>query len=851
MRYYLHVVQVDDNVTRHLSRELSSTSWDILVLHYLGLDHIGHVYGPRSPLACPKLREMDAIIQKIDNSLQAEVHSTLNLSTQVDASVLPNLLVVCSDHGMSNAGSHGGSSDEEMLTPLIFFSSAFPVATADLSPHAEQTDIAVTLSFTLGLPVPRNSLGHLLLPVMAHLPLRDKLRFLHINGWQLTVLLAPSGSHSLNRGHALFKATEMEHGAWIDLVHAGNVSSKDLSILGSRLMKRYQEALQFMSQSLGESLAQYDIYSMVLGIILEFQVLLILLLHHHFQFTVLPPTVALSVAFGVGLLFLHTVFCTHPTPPALCHTHALIIVLIFTTLACLNGVLAALLWKFLQRHRQGLSNTMTDKQQWLLVGGMNNIRTFLQLGCVGHAMSQAASSFVEEEHMIWYFLLSSLWLMIGYDVWQLNETCRWRDEHYTHKQMWWPKMVGLLIVMVFCRLLRGWNQTGVNWADQADISDWLNSPGNESALTAVSAVSLIGLFWLVGGPTFSFFGRFLLAFGLVGVWAYRCASGTLTQPAMLSSILSSEGVREARLAYICVFLLLAMPGIHSLLGTCLGSSSSEDDQPTVLAGKITLCPKNRLGDQASLPPHKNTESIHGLYARWQHDECSQREAISVKERINSHPQSGFEQKDVSEAKTRHLAKIYQKKEGQMGCHGISAALTLLLSLLLRPHNLPVLAMWLGLQHVLSSWVWPFVCLSPFELAIIYYWLGQAAFFHQGNSNGLATVDVAAGYTGMSSHSGPLAVILTAFCTYSGPIIWAMALMKEIRLVPLHTRASSIGAVSRALALCRALPLTLYLVFVMVQRHHLFIWSVFAPKLLYETTHTLALFAFLLILTTCI
>uniref|UniRef100_UPI00358E86F1 GPI ethanolamine phosphate transferase 2 isoform X2 n=1 Tax=Myxine glutinosa TaxID=7769 RepID=UPI00358E86F1 len=814
LRFSLYTM-VDDNVTRHLPKELSSSSWDILVLHYLGLDHIGHVSGPRSPLACPKLREMDTIIQKIDHSLQAEVHSTLNLSTQVDASVLPNLLVVCSDHGISNAGSHGGSSDEEILTPLIFFSSAFPVTTADFVPHAEQTDIAVTLSFTLGLPVPRNSLGHLLLPVVDHLPLRDKLRFLHINGWQLTVLLAPSDSHSLNRGHALFKATEMEHGAWIDLVHAGNVSSKDLSILGSRLMKRYQEALQFMSQSLGESLAQYDVYSMVLGILLEFQVLLILLLHPHFQFTVVPPTAALSIVFGVGLLFLHTVLCTHPTPPALCHTNALIVFLSFTTLACLNGVLAAMLWKFLQQHRQAWRNTVTNKQRWLLVGGMNNVRTFLQLGCVGHAMSQASSSFVEEEHMIWYFLLSSLWLLIGYNVWLLNKACTWQDEHY----MWWPKMLGLLIVMVFCRLLRGWNQTGVNWADQADISDWLNSPGNELALTAVSAVSLLGLFWLAGGPTFSFFGRFLLAFGLVAVWAYRCASGTLTQPEMLSSILSSEGVREARLAYICVFLLLAISGIHSLLGTCLGFSSSEDDQPTVLAGTIKLCPDNkRLGDQTSLTPHKNTGNIHRLYARWQHNECTQQ---------------------------------CQKRERQMGFNGASAALTLLLSLLLRPHNLPVLALWLGLQHVLSSWVWPCVCLPPFEMAIIYYWLGQAAFFQQGNSNGLATVDVAAGYTGMSSHSGPLAVILTAFCTYSGPILWAMALIKEIRLAPLHTRVSSIGAASRALAMCRALPLTFYLVFVMVERHHLFIWSVFAPKLLYETTHTLALFAFLLIFTTCI
>ena len=46
---------VDDNVTRHLAAELATPDWDALILHYLGLDHIGHTAGPRSPLVKPKL----------------------------------------------------------------------------------------------------------------------------------------------------------------------------------------------------------------------------------------------------------------------------------------------------------------------------------------------------------------------------------------------------------------------------------------------------------------------------------------------------------------------------------------------------------------------------------------------------------------------------------------------------------------------------------------------------------------------------------------------------------------------------------------------------------------------------
>lgn len=49
----------------------------MLILHYLGLDHIGHVSGPSSPLIGHKLREMDSILMKIHTSLLAEVRLTV------------------------------------------------------------------------------------------------------------------------------------------------------------------------------------------------------------------------------------------------------------------------------------------------------------------------------------------------------------------------------------------------------------------------------------------------------------------------------------------------------------------------------------------------------------------------------------------------------------------------------------------------------------------------------------------------------------------------------------------------------------------------------------------------------
>lgn len=66
-------LKVDDNVTRHLDKVLKRGDWDVLILHYLGLDHIGHTSGPSSPLIGRKLSEMDGVLVKIHTSLLAEV----------------------------------------------------------------------------------------------------------------------------------------------------------------------------------------------------------------------------------------------------------------------------------------------------------------------------------------------------------------------------------------------------------------------------------------------------------------------------------------------------------------------------------------------------------------------------------------------------------------------------------------------------------------------------------------------------------------------------------------------------------------------------------------------------------
>ncbi|KAE8377919.1 alkaline-phosphatase-like protein [Aspergillus bertholletiae] len=151
--------EVDNNVTRHVPNELLQDDWSAFIMHFLGLDHIGHKAGPKSPYMIPKQHEMDSVVNMVYTALEQEKH----LDT--------TLFILCGDHGMNDAGNHGGSSVGETSPALLFISPKFqrqeirnnsPTQEfSDLQYYhtVDQTDITPTLAGLLGLPIPLNSLG--------------------------------------------------------------------------------------------------------------------------------------------------------------------------------------------------------------------------------------------------------------------------------------------------------------------------------------------------------------------------------------------------------------------------------------------------------------------------------------------------------------------------------------------------------------------------------------------------------------------------------------------------------------------------------------------------------------------
>jgi len=68
---------------------MEKSDWDAMILHYLGVDHIGHMSGPQAPHMIGKQKQMDDVVKLVFEALETREHHK------------NTLLVLLGDHGMS------------------------------------------------------------------------------------------------------------------------------------------------------------------------------------------------------------------------------------------------------------------------------------------------------------------------------------------------------------------------------------------------------------------------------------------------------------------------------------------------------------------------------------------------------------------------------------------------------------------------------------------------------------------------------------------------------------------------------------------------------------------------------
>lgn len=281
---------VDAGVEAHMLDALERDDWSLLVAHSLGVDHVGHRFGPHHAQMHSKLTQMDRLARQVTERLRDDT-----------------LLVVLGDHGMSATGDHGGDTPLEVGSGVWMYAHqpwdskrARPheplTADADVQhvlrtptptpayvpfptlPHAAdarghrsvpQIDLVPTLALLLGVPIPFSSLGAVIPEVFAStdvplgaLPNR-LLRALRINARQVHTYLVAYAAHSSDLRAAQPELQRFWHAALYADAHWAAAPSADTARAAAAAYMAYVREALHRAQSVW---AQFEYVRIVLGL---------------------------------------------------------------------------------------------------------------------------------------------------------------------------------------------------------------------------------------------------------------------------------------------------------------------------------------------------------------------------------------------------------------------------------------------------------------------------------------------------------------------------------------------------------------------------------------------------------
>ncbi|KAL3721795.1 hypothetical protein ACJRO7_034178 [Eucalyptus globulus] len=741
-------VQVDQNVSRHLDEELCRDDWDLLILHYLGLDHVGHLGGRNSFLMGPKLKEMDEVIEMIH---QSSLRDKKNHQTGT-------LLVIVSDHGMTESGNHGGSSFEETDSLAVF---------VDLGDHtldhasatdnsANQIDIAATVALLFNVPIPKNNIGVVIPHALNFMTDAEKMRALELNSWQLLRLLQAQLS-GLPCEHVLVeentgdtKSVVTECGGNIEQVFCclyQNAAVLHRSWKFKRIfvsnIEDYKSAaaayyvfLRTASQWLARRMTDKPVGLLVVGI----------------------SAMILSCLIFLGLVF-----------------H-------------LNEALYV-------REDHQISSLKKYAFSWHLD------EIFLMGATLIHVISMGSSSMVEEEQYIWYFVSSTFYLLLIRKTAQTILADRTQSSVglslSLNGKISYP-IISLFSVLVSGRILRAWHQGGINWVNLPDISKWLKLAGHE----------YVKRLWLLACLSVIILSIYVLIF----LWTRRKMvlvvgfSFFIPGLMVLKYIISHEDDTSGSFTY------------------SYGSTVSAQKIYRVL-GALTVVA---------------VVAVPWLIHIWTSKACSNGDIC------------------LSTSGSHDILKLPPLMEMRDSFYVIGWAYIfcwcLLQLLLQQPTNsLPVLLL---LVQIYASMLHSFSALPAhkhwIEVAALYQ-LGMAGHFALGNSNSLATIDVAGAFIGASDFSMLSSGVLMFIITYASPLLFLLSMPMWISVKDFNClvtlRNANLGDLLKmmlgfpcVIPLClNSVTLTAYTIILLLMRNHLFIWSVFSPKYLYVAAATVCVY----------
>ncbi|XP_034944555.1 GPI ethanolamine phosphate transferase 2 isoform X2 [Chelonus insularis] len=715
--------EVDNNVTRHISDELNkNTDWSIMILHYLGLDHIGHLYGPQSSLVKPKLQEMDRIIGQIIEKIN-----------QWNEKGVSSMLIVCGDHGMKDSGGHGGSTPEETLVPLIAYGTDY--SSSNLAANhdkIEQIDIAATIAMMLGLPLPSSNLGSVSIDIINTLPFQSKLFMLHYNAVQVFKHFEKLPDYESFRCYFNYISAIKLHSEELktNITSPGKIS---------HIVDLYYNALKGVKNILVQSMIHYNLAFMNAAILLMLQALLIILNSNPLEPFSFYKFFNWWIATVTFWFLMNYLLCSESND-IIEVTNMSLIILVMTCFTLNSYLFARIAWKELFKY---------NFKKW---------STLYSILLIVYGLSLTSSSFIEEEHQTWYFFWITFLLLkvTNYITEYHSSYLRKLNSNSIRNIM---KMIFMMIVH---RVLRKLNSTGNKYANLPDIRGWIES---EESSTAISVILLfaLGLLFLIASFIEKEDNKSLLIFHLIVI--------------------------------VCIY-------------------QRHVGENTVM--EIPFLPKTKSIQEVQI--FWNALALLTIYSLWK--------------------------------------MIYERSNTQTYLHSFLLLVTkiwiFISAFLHRPYNVILIPMQLIVHLMIFS---SFQNKNnenngnKINHTFIHFCLGNVFYFYQGNSNSLATVDISAGYVGLNSYNFYLVTLFLCINTFAAPILsYLMLLCHETSNREKYSdkSKSKIHSINQIYTIFIIFIIITYTIIISFQRYHLFVWTVFSPKLLYVAVHSAVFFSIIIL-----
>ncbi|KAI5633562.1 type I phosphodiesterase / nucleotide pyrophosphatase domain-containing protein [Phthorimaea operculella] len=796
--YVTDYTEVDNNVTRHLNTilapdEKQRPKFDFLVLHYLGLDHIGHLEGARSPKIKPKLLEMDEVVKKIYAAMQKWDRT--------------GVLFICGDHGMRDAGGHGGATPAEVLVPLVVGKSRDYVCPhpPGPGPTVAQVDMAPTVSWLLNAPIPGDSTGRIL-PSLLPSDTRQHLYLLH--------LIASHNARlpTLPTDREFYKQFKRAEKQFAQYLATGQQSAAKIA------KEFYDESLEIMAKYLAESHVDFDMFAIRTAILLLFLIanaLLYVTLYSLQPESQTKPSILHKnqkagsiVAFIVILVLVYSILTTacytSETKSPLCTSkldslwHA-----VFVALCCVFTMLY-FIWK------TGVEKT----RDMSVLLDLNAIDYLLIIGTLFHAWSFFGTSFIEEEHMTWYYFWNTLMFfvlvrnIVAFVVYlskRVKNSTEVQEKPEMENKMLFvgvkmlPKWICLIALH---RYLRTMNQTGDRWLFLPDTADWLNAPENVYYLQlhlvvgtlATLLICLYNLRYL--NNVMHIHALFTIA-ATICVLCYRVATQNLDAPFADMSKWDTVAIVDIFWGILTAQFVFEIATYVGIFKACGINPNIQRDNKFVY---------NR--------PKAKTEDYF-------HEEM----------------QEPWNVEDVKVNLARSLSHIMLND------------MMLIIILLMRPHNV-IMVPSVYVTCLLTSQCMDHTLLDRqagrnteivdvLSRTLVHLWIGSVFFFYQGNSNSLASVDLGSGYVGLREYCPFRVALRMGIHAYAGPAIAGATLFTTIAR---NSRSwnkylNAIWRATNIFAFHRIYCVAVYCLVAAFFRDHLYVWTVFSPKLLYDFVAT--------------